>query len=309
VTEFLMTDAWAFLSIIEEGSFVAAAKKCCISASVISKRLTRLERHLGTQLLQRTTRSIALTETGQIFYDKCKRIRMDIMDAASHVLKYHQKPAGFLRINAPMSFGQVHLIPAITDFMKKNPDTQVELILGSQYASFIHNGLDLAIFIKDLPNTHLLKSRKIALRSTGVYGSPHYFEKNNLPKIPEDLINHNCLIYQSEPGSSFVLGQKTEWVFYRDGHKLRIPVSGTLKINSSQALVKAAVSGIGLIKLSSFMVTEEVKNNSLINVLTEYNIRDIDIHAAYPTQHYLPQKVKLFIDFLAERFGSREYWD
>lgn len=307
MNEFLMNDALAFLSIIEEGSFAQAAKKCCISASVISKRLTRLESHLGTQLLQRTTRNIALTETGQIFYEKCKRIRADIIDAAAHVSKYHQKPAGLLRINAPMSFGHVHLMPAINEFMQKNPAIRVELILGSQYASFIHYGLDLAIFIKDLPNTHLLKSRKIALRSTGVYGSRHYFENHPEPKIPEDLINHNCLIYQSEPGNSF--GQKNEWVFYRDGYKLRIPVSGNFKVNSSQALVKAAVAGVGLVKLSSFMVTVEIKNNLLVNVLADYNVKDIDIHAAYPNQRYLPHKVKLFIDFLVERFGSQEYWD
>src|SRR6185437_7952363 len=126
MSEFVMSDALAFLSIIEEGSFAAAAKKCCISASVISKRISRLESHLHVQLLQRTTRSIALTEVGQLFYDKCKRIRADMADAVTDVSKQHHQPSGLLRINAPMSFGQVHLVGCIPEFLQCHPQIRVE---------------------------------------------------------------------------------------------------------------------------------------------------------------------------------------
>lgn len=309
VANFFIDDALTFVHVIDEGSFAAAAKKCSVSASVVSKRISRLESHLRVQLLQRTTRTILITEIGQVFYDRCKKIKSEINEAAIDLFHTHERPSGLLRINAPMSFGQVHLVPAVNDFLKQYPDITIELILGSQYSSFINNGLDLAIFIKDLPDTFLLKSRKIALRSTGVYGSPDYFSRFPIPKIPHDLEKHNCLIYQSEPGYHVGSGQKYEWNFTRDHKHYSIPINGNLRMNSSQALVKSAIAGIGLIKLSSFMVTEEIKKGKLIGVLQDYCPQDIDIHAAYPSQRYLPFKIKLFIDFLVERFNSTHYWD
>lgn len=310
MAEFMINDAMAFMTVIDEGGFAAAAKKWGISASVISKRVSRLEAQLRVQLLQRTTRTLSLTEAGRLFYERCKRIKTEITEAAADVSQHHQEPSGLLRINAPMSFGQLHLVPAVNDFVRLHPDLHIELVLGSQYSSFIHEGLDLAIIIKDLPNSNLLKSRKITVRSNGVYGAPDYFERHSIPKTPEDLANHNCLIYQSEPGSQLWLGQKHEWSFYNDRReRFTVPVSGNLRVNSSQALVQSALAGIGLIKLSSFMVTENVKNGSLISVLEEYCARDIDIHAVYPNQRYIPTKVTVFLDYLVERFSSERYWD
>jgi DNA-binding transcriptional LysR family regulator len=309
MTEFNINDALAFVSVVEDGSFAAAAKKGGISASVISKRISRLEDQLRVQLIQRTTRSLALTERGQLFYERCKRIKAEINEATSEILQHHQHPSGLLRINVPMSFGQVHIVPAVNDFISVYPEIQIELVLGSQYASFIHNGLDLAIFINDLPNTHLLKSRKITVRKRGVYGAPRYFEGREIPKTPHDLIHHNCLIYQPEPGNQLRIGQKFEWQFCNEKDIITVPVSGNLRINSSQGLVKSAVAGSGLVKLSSFMVTNELKNGSLISVLADYCERDIDIHAAYPNQRFLPSKVRVFIDFLIERFQSEHYWN
>ena len=309
MSEFIISDALTFLTVVDEGSFAAAAKKWFISSSVVSKRISRLENHLRVQLIQRTTRTMALTESGQLFYARWKRIKAEMNDAEMDVLQHHQHPRGLLRINSPISFGQVHLVPAVNDFIQLYPEINVELILGSQYAGFIYNGLDLTIFIKDLPNTPLLKFCKIAERSTGVYGSPSYFSRFGKPKKPEDLVKHNCLIYQSEPGNPFSLGQTHEWSFLDHQKKVLVPVKGNLRINSNQALVKAAVAGVGLAKLSSFLVTDEIKNGSLQEVLSPYGEREIDIHAAYPNQRYLPFKVKLFIDFLIQRFESETYWN
>lgn len=307
-TEFMINDALAFVSVVDTGSLASAAKQWGITSSVISKRITRLEGHLRVQLLQRSTRSIALTEAGQLFYERCKRIRAEINDAAADVLSHHQKPSGLVRVNAPMSFGQVHLVPAVNEFVRLYPDIQIEVVLGSQYANFIHSGLDLAIFINDLPNTTLLKSKIIAQRNTGIYGTPEYFKQFGIPKNPQDLTHHNCLIYQADPGIKFGVGQKYEWVFSDRDEQIRIPVTGNVRINSSQALVKSALAGLGLVRLSSFMVTEELKAGALISVLGEYCPHDIDIHAAYPNQRYVPSKVKVFIDFLMERFRPEQYW-
>lgn len=310
MSEFIISDALTFVTVVDEGSFAAAAKKWFISSSVVSKRISRLENHLHAQLIKRTTRSMALTESGQLFYARWKRIKAEISDAELDVMQHHQQPRGLLRINSPVSFGQVHLVPAVSDFIQLHPEIKVELILGSQYAGFIYNGLDLTIFIKDLPNSPLLRSRKITERSSGIYGAPSYLKQYGWPKKPEDLEKHNCLIYQSDPGNAFNLGQKHEWSFVVDGQKkIEVPVKGNLRINSNPALVRAAVAGLGLAKLSSFLVTEEVKNGTLQEVLSSYREPEIDIHAAYPNQRYLPFKVKLFIDFLIERFQSEAYWN
>jgi len=307
MSEFIITDALTFVTVVDEGSFAAAAKKWSISSSIISKRINRLESYLRVQLIQRTTRTMALTESGQIFYSRWKQIKTEMNEAEVDVMQHHQHPRGLLRVNSPISFGQVHLVPAIHDFMKLYPEIHVELILGSQYAGFIYNGLDLTFFIKDLPDTPLLKFRKITERSTGVYGSPDYFKRHGIPRKLEDLSRHNCLIYQSEPGHPFSVGKSYVWDFF-DKDPISIPVKGNLRINSNQALVKAAVFGIGLAKLSSFLVTEELKNGSLQEVLSEYCEHSIDIHAAYPNQRFLPQKVRLFLDFLINRFQSETYW-
>lgn len=129
-----------------------------------------------------------------------------------------------------------------------------------------------------------------------------------MPEVPDDLRKHNCLIYQSEPGNSLGIGQKHEWRFYKNKEKMIIPVSGNLRINSNQGLVKAAIDGLGLVKLSSFMVTEEIKTGKLLSILNNYCEHNINIHAAYPSQRYLPYKVRIFIDFLLERFNSENYW-
>lgn len=146
MSEFIINDALTFVSVVDEGSFAAAAKKWFISSSVVSKRISRLENHLCVQLMQRTTRTMALTESGQLFYTRWKRIKAEMNDAEMDVMQHHQQPQGLLRINSPISFGQVHLVPAIHDFMQSYPDIHVELILGSQYAGFIYNGLDLTFF-------------------------------------------------------------------------------------------------------------------------------------------------------------------
>jgi len=310
MSEFIISDALTFVTVVDEGSFAAAAKKWLISSSVVSKRIGRLENHLRAQLIQRTTRSMALTESGQLFYTRWKRIKGEISDAEMDVMQHQQQPRGLLRINAPVSFGQVHLVSAVNDFIQLYPEIQLELILGSQYAGFIYNGLDLSIFIKELPNSPLLQYRKISERSrSGVYASPAYLKRFGTPEKPEDLVNHNCLLYQSEPGIAFNLGQSLNWSFVENEKKIEVPVKGNLRINSNPALVKAAVAGIGLAKASNFLVTEELKSGGLIEVLSTYREREIDIHAAYPKQRYLPFKVKLFIDFLIERFRTDAYWN
>jgi DNA-binding transcriptional LysR family regulator len=300
---FILSDALTFLSVVSEGSFAAAAQKWGISPSVISKRISRLETDLGVQLLQRTTRKLALTEIGQQFYTRCERIESEINDAATIISETQQTVSGTLRVNAPMSFGHRYLIPAVKAFMQEYPDIQIELVLGSRYAKLIDNNLDLAIYIKDLPNSPTLKARRIALRHTGIYATPSYLQQHGTPKIPDDLRNHNCLINQSE-SSGISLNLKHEWLFYDKDHELQVSINGNFKANSNEALARACLAGLGIARLSSFMVTEEIQNGKLVSLLDAYCPRDIAINAVYANQQHIPRKLRVFIDFLVQRFND-----
>jgi len=302
MAKFTINDALAFVTVVEEGNFAAAASKSGITASVISKRISRLETSLQVQLFSRTTRSMNLTESGQIFYERCRRIKNEMDEATNDILEHQTHTAGLLRINSPTSFGQVHLMPVINAFLKTYPEVTIELLLGSQFSQFIYDGLDVAIFINDLPDTHLLKSKQITLRRTGIYASPEYFAQYSKPNHPEDLSQHNCLSYQFEPGKHIGLGQKQVWHFTKQSKEIKVSVTGSLKVNNSQALVNAGMAGIGIIKLSNFMVTQAVKRGKLISVLEAYCEKDIPIHAAYPSKRFISAKTKLFIDFLVEWF-------
>lgn len=296
-----INDWLTFATIVEEQGFTAAAKKLGLSPSVLSKRITRLESTLNARLLQRTTRHLTLTDIGQSFYERCSRLRAEIEDAMLVVSNSQGTPQGKLRINAPMSFGHQHLVSAASDFIKQYPTVQIELILGSHYSNLIEGGLDVAIHIKDLPDSSL-HAKRIALRSTKVYGSPEYFARHSLPIVPDDLRHHNCLLYQLQP-------TKHEWRFYHEGTEFIVPVSGNFKANSSQALAAAAVSGIGIVKLPGYMVTQEIIEGKLQSVLNEYAPKDIGIYAVYQHNKHLAPKIRAFLDFIAQRFGTEHYWN
>lgn len=296
-----INDWLTFATVVEEQGFSAAAKKLGLSPSVLSKRITRLEASLNAQLLQRSTRQLTLTDVGQNFYERCARLKVDIDEAMLSVLNLQEKPQGKLRINAPMSFGHQHLVSAASDFIKKYPEIQIELVLGSHFSNLIEGGLDLAIHIKDLPDSSL-HAKRIALRSTKVYGAPEYFAKYGRPNVPDDLRHHNCLLYQFQPA-------KHEWRFYNNGVEHIVPVSGNFKANSSQALAEAAVAGLGIVKLPGYMVTQEIIEGKLQSVLNDYVQKDIGIYAVYQHNRHMAPKVRAFLDFIAERFGEEHYWN
>ena len=296
-----VNDWLTFATIVEEQGFSAAAKKLGLSPSLLSKRITRLESALNAQLLQRTTRHLTLTDIGQSFYERCLRLRVEIEGAMLGVSNSQGIPQGKLKINAPMSFGHQHLVSAACDFMKLYPHIQIELVLGSHYSNLVERGLDIAIHIKDLPDSSL-HARRIALRSTKVYGSPDYFALHGKPLVPDDLRKHNCLLHQLQP-------TRHEWRFYNEGMEFVVPVSGNFKANSSQALATAATAGTGIVKLPGYMVTQGIIEGKLQSVLNEYAPKDIGIYAVYQHNKHMAPKIRAFLDFIADRFGTEHYWN
>lgn len=296
----LLVDLILFITIVEQKSFTSAADHFGMTKSVVSKHITRLEKSLGVQLLRRSTRKLSLTEAGQALYQRCAHIKADLEEAEQATLNTHIAPRGTLRINSTFSFGHLHLVPAVADFMARHPDIKIELFLGGHYDDLIENGLDLGIRIGKLPDSNLI-ARRLTVRNMRVCASPDYLKKYGQPQTPDDLYKHNCLLYLNSPTGD-------EWHFENPKGKIRIKINSNFASNSSQSLEAAAVAGIGIVLLPGYTMTKHIKQGKLISLLDEYCPANIGIHAVYPATRHLATKVRVFVDYLAERFQNDDYW-
>jgi molybdate transport repressor ModE-like protein len=290
-----------FVRIAETGSFSAAARDLGLSKSVASKKLAALEDRLGARLINRTTRRLSLTEVGSAFLERAQRILAELEEAERAVGRLSAEPRGVLRVNAPMSFGILHVAPALGDFMTRYPDVSVALDLGDRQVDLVDEGYDVAVRIAALPESSLVARRLAPVRRV-VCASPAYWERHGLPVHPRDLGGHEGLIYTYQP-------LPNEWRF-RDGDgSLTVHVDGRLKANNGDALREAALAGLGVCMAPTFIVGEALRTGRLRAVLEDFALDTLAIYAVYPHRRHLSAKVRAFVDFLAGRFGPRPYWD
>jgi DNA-binding transcriptional LysR family regulator len=296
-----LTSIRAFTRVVQHGNFAAAARELRLSRSAVSKYVIDLERELGAQLLVRTTRSASPTENGQAYYERCIAILADLEEADRAVASLQSEPRGLLRVNAPMSFGTLHLGRAVADFMEKYPELQIQLVLSDQQIDPVQEGFDVTLRIADLPSSSLI-ARKIAPAARVVCAAPSYLARRGLPKHPSELRDHDCLTYG-------YLATGNQWKLTGpDGdHWIQIP--WTLCSNNGEVLRDAVVKGRGIALLPTFIVGGDLQEGSLRSVLTDYRAPEISVYAIYPQTRHLSVKVRVFIDFLIERFGGRPYWD
>lgn len=297
----LLVDLMLFITIVEQKSFTSAADHFGMTKSVVSKHITRLEKSLGVQLLRRSTRKLSLTEAGQALYERCAHIKTDLEEAEQAALNTNSNPTGTLRVSSTFSFGHLHLVPAIADFMRKYPDIKFEVLLGEHYDDLIEHGLDLGIRIGKLPDSNLI-ARRLTARRMRACASTDYIKKHGRPRNPDDLLQHNCLLYLNSPTGD-------EWHFDGPKGKFQIKINSNFASNNSQSLEAAAVNGIGIVLLPGYMMTKHIKQGKLISLLDEYCPKNIDIHAVYPATRHLATKVRTFVAFLIDHFQSEEYWD
>ncbi|HLN23174.1 MAG TPA: LysR family transcriptional regulator [Patescibacteria group bacterium] len=292
----------AFVRVAEAHSFSEAARRLNLSKSVISRQVSALEADLGARLFHRTTRSLSLTEVGQAYFERCARILADIDEANLAVSSHQANPRGKLRIAAPMSFGLLHLAPVIPAFLERYPDIEIDMSMNDRFVSLIDEGYDLAVRIGKLGDSSLI-ARTLAPARRVVCASPAYLAKRGTPLTPSDLTKHCCLTYSN-------MSLSDEWDFCTpDGTRWPVEVKGRLRIDNGDALRQAALAGIGVVMQPSFIVGRDLQAGTLTAVLTEYLAQDVAIHAVYPHNRHLSPKVRAFVDFLAERFGPRPYWD
>lgn len=287
-------DMMLFVAVIENKSFTAAAESLGISKSVVSKRITRLEKSLGAQLLHRSTRQLTLSDIGQTFYERCASIRDDIEVARHRVASHYNKPCGTLRVNSPISFAHSHLGPAIADFLSLNPEVKVDMLPGDYYEGLLEHSLDLAIRVGELADS-ALHARKIMMSPMRLCASPNYVKRYGAPEQLEDLDFHNCLLYHNSP-------TRQSWHFKRNEQLIDIRVTGNFVSSSSEALVSAAIADLGLVYLPKYVLSSYLKANRLVSVLEDYCQSTINIYAVYPPTRHLAPKVRMFIDFLVDRF-------
>jgi len=283
-----------FRRVVEAKNFSAVARESNMSQSTVSKHIAALEERLDTKLLNRSTRSIMLTEAGKEYYHHCIRILNDFQEAEASVGKGKIKPTGTLRISTSAAFGRICLLPHMKEFFDQFPDIDIDLLFDDDYIDLVKEGIDLAIRIGPLADSTLI-ARKIGSSPRVVVASPEYLVKHGRPKKPADLSKHNCLLYSL---------QKTPNLWYfnstQEGDE-SIKVNGRLKASSPDAICDATVEGLGISILGEWYVHEHIKNGRLKVILPDYKPTPFDIHAVYPERRFVPQKVKQMIKFLTEK--------
>jgi DNA-binding transcriptional LysR family regulator len=296
-----LTSIKAFTKVVQHGSFAAAARELRLSRSAVSKYVIDLEQDLGVQLLVRTTRSAAPTENGQAYYERCTAILAELEEADLAVARLQAEPRGILRVNAPMSFGTLHLGRAVADFMAKYPQLQIQLILSDQQIDPVQEGFDVTLRIADLPSSSLV-ARKIAPARRVICAAPSYLAAHGTPSHPNDLRNHACLAYGH-------LATGNQWKLTGSDGEHWIAIPWTLCTNNAEVIRDAAVLGRGIALLPTFIAGADLQQGSLRSILTDYAAPEIAVYAIYPPTRHLSVKVRVFIDFLVDRFGGRPYWD
>ncbi|WP_151631833.1 LysR family transcriptional regulator [Noviherbaspirillum aerium] len=289
-----LSELKAFCRVVEAGSFSAAAAAVNVSHTVVSRQVRQLENRLGVQLLNRTTRKLALTEPGRSYYERARRILDDLQDADLAMAQHHSTPAGRLRINAPMAFGTLDLALWLPRFLDRYPELQVELVCNDRHVDLIEDGFDVGLRLaRDMPDSTLV-ARKLATMTTLLVASPSYLQRHGTPVVPADLARHNCLTYTIVP-------RPQEWTFVMpDGDLHSVTVRGSLQANTGVALRQAALGGIGIATTASFIVQNDLAQESLIPVLPGYPMRSRSLYAVYPQSHHLPAKVRAFVEFAAD---------
>lgn len=288
-----------FRQVAELASFTAAAQKLNTSNGAMSKQVSALEQHLGVQLLARTTRQVKLTDDGRSYLEQCVRI-LDDIDESERVLSHqHEAPKGTLRVSAPVSFSILRLGTLFAEFLQLHPDIQLDLSLSDRFIDPVEDGMDIVLrIVRQLPDSTLI-ARKLANIDYVICASPGYLKGAGTPKVPEDLREHQCLLYaQATPRVELHLEGP-------DGERRVMVDRGRYQSNNSLPLRDALIAGLGIALMPTLYVDDLLKAGKLVRLLKEYRFAPSSLYAVYPHNRHLSAKVKTMIDFLVAHFASR----
>ena len=289
--------------VVEAGGFSAAARQLDLAPSSISRQIQSLEDELGARLFHRTTRKLSLTEAGGIYYERASRILIDVDEAKLAASSADGRPSGVLRLTAPASLARLHIVPAVAVFQQKFPAVNVLLSVTDRQVDLVEEGFDVSLRLGRLSDTSLM-ARKIGSARRNIFASPIYLEREGPPQAPADLENHSCVVFRSHPG-------RNVWSFRERNRTTKVRVGGKFVADNGEALVSAAVAGLGLILVPRWLASDELEKGRLVTVLAEVPPipAETPLYALYPHQRHLPPKVRVFIDFFVERFAGETLWN
>ena len=291
------SDMDVFVTVVDEGSFAGAANHLRMTPSGVSRRITGLEERLGVRLLNRTTRRLSLTEPGEIYFQRSSRILADIEETERETTQLYAAPRGRLRVTAPNGFGNQDFVNAISEFMRQYPQISIDLTLTERLLDIVAEGFDVAFRSGPQDDSSLIV-RRIAASRRVICASPDYLEQHGVPETLDDLANHNCLIHHIQQT------RMNEWQFDIEGTRRSVSVDGSFNANSAQGLYRAALSGIGIVRASNFVVGDAIRTGRLVEILHQYSTTaDFPVFALYPSNRHLSPKIRAFIDFMTEHFS------
>lgn len=289
-----------FVRVVELGSFSAVAQQMNVARSVVTRQVAALEAHLGTKLIARSTRRLSLSSTGASYLEKCREILSLVEAAESGLTEDRQAPRGHIRITLPFSFGISQLMPMFGDFMTSNTEISIELEFSDRRVNLIEGGFDLGIRISDRLDPGDV-ARKISSSQGVVVAAPEYLKNHGRPKHPTELIQHECFGY--------LLAERSSWAFVIDGKTQWFPISGRLEANSGDALLAAAIHGLGIANTPTFIAERSVREGKLEILLPEFPAPEMGIYAVFPSNRYVPHRVRALVEHLAQTIGARPPWD
>jgi len=295
----------AFCAVVEEDGFAPAARRMGQATSSLTRQVTALEKSLGTQLLNRSTRSVTLTDAGVGYYAQAVVVLDVLEDANRSVSEAGGAPRGHLRVSMPVVFSSMHIAPAMGTFMRRFPDIKLELELSDRFVNLVENRIDVAVRIGVLETGSLI-ARKLAPNRRLICASPAYLSAHGAPAHPDRLLEHNCLCFKFADGDR-------NWRLEKGTEQVSFKVHGTMVADNSEMLRQAAISGAGLLLMPSWLVGEDLKAGRLVQVLEDWTAghreTETSIHAVYLPNRKGSRKVRAFVDHLMEAFGSPPYWE
>jgi DNA-binding transcriptional LysR family regulator len=285
-----------FIRVVDTGSFSAAARHADLGQPAVSKAIAQLEEWLGVKLLLRTTRSLTPTEAGTSFYSRAKRAVEETDEAVLAARGTASGLSGKLRVSAAVCFARLHIVPKLPEFLKDHPNLELELVLDDRNIDLVEEGIDVALRMGALADSSMT-ARKISEARRRVVGTPAYFKRHGVPKVPADLLAHQAVIYTRDGGGE-------DWKFRKETAEFSVKIQGQVKITATEGLRAAVVAEMGLAIASEWAFTPELKSGSVVSVMDDWVLPSISLSAVYPTGRLASTKARQFTTFVEQCLAS-----
>ncbi|MDR5758981.1 LysR family transcriptional regulator [Caballeronia sp. LZ035] len=288
-----------FVQVVDAGGFTRAAENMQLPKATVSTLVQSLEESLSVKLLHRTTRRISVTVEGAVYYERAMRVLAEVREADECVALSRSSPSGRLRVDAPTGLASEVIIPALSDFLERYPDIQLELGCSDRNVELIEEGVDCAIRGgRQLADSSLI-ARRVGTMRYATCASRAYLERYGQPMHPDDLVNHHCVNYFSARN-----GTKFDWYFEREGEKAQVSLSSRIALSDSYAYTAAGLAGLGIIQMANFLTDPLLKDGRLVTILGDWTNEPLPVYVVYPQNRHLSAKLRVFVEWIAELFSN-----